>query len=198
MESVEYHNIGPTYTCAKKVVSSELAETLISLVNERGKKSDWDYNPDSLEYQIANPFSAVRAPTDDILNKCLPDLFTLGERFLRVFNSSFQNTICDMVTGYHGFWVLKYSQNGQFEKHCDWDSSYKGISPPVVGTVCILLNDDFRGGETTIFDNQGTSILLNREKYSSLCWDGWTQHKVSAVTEGDRYALVMHYTGIAK
>ncbi len=198
MESVEYHNIEPTYTCAKKVVSPELAEALIELVDERGQKSDWAYNPDCLEYQIANPFARIRTDPDEKINACLPELFSLGERFLRILNSSFQNTLCDSVTGYHGFWVLKYLANGKFDKHCDWDSSYTGIAPPIVGSVCISLNDDYRGGETFLYDNQGNPQVVEREKYSSVLWDGWTQHKVAPVVEGARYVLVIHYTGIAK
>tara|TARA_R110002051_G_C8705567_1_gene495008 strand:- start:1118 stop:1714 length:597 start_codon:yes stop_codon:yes gene_type:complete len=198
MEDVNYNNLEPTYVTAEKVISQELADVLISLVDEKGKKSDWSYNPDCLEYQIANPFSKVRNTTDERVSEFLPELFTLGESFLRSLNVGFQNTICDIVTGYHGFWVLKYLQNGQFEKHCDWDSSYKGISPPIVGTVCIPLNDNYSGGETQIYNNRGVPSMVSRNKLSALVWDGWTQHRIAPITQGERYVLVLHYTGTAK
>ena len=198
MESVNYHNIEPTYVTAEDVISQELADSLMALVDERGKKSDWSYNPDCLEYQIANPFSKIRNDPCEVVSELLPDLFTLGESFLRIVNSAFQNTICEITTGYHGFWVLKYMQNGKFEKHCDWDASYQGISPPVVGTVCIPLNDNYSGGETIIYDNGGTQKIVYREKLTALAWDGWTQHSIAPITQGQRYALVIHYTGTAK
>ena len=59
MESVKTHNPEPTYITAKNVVSEELASKLIDLVDERGKRSEWSYNPDCTEYQIANPFSKI-------------------------------------------------------------------------------------------------------------------------------------------
>ena len=198
MESVNYNNLEPTYVTAENVISQEMADTLISLVDERGKRSEWSYNPDCLEYQIANPFSKIREPSDKRISELLPELFTLGESFLRTFNTAFQNTICDIVTGYHGFWVLKYLQNGQFEKHCDWDSSYKGIAPPIVGTVCIPLNDNYTGGETQIYNNRGVPTIVSRNKLSALAWDGWTQHRIAPITQGERYVLVLHYTGTAK
>jgi len=57
MESVKPHNLEPSYISAKEAVSTEVASTLIELVDERGKHSEWSYNPDCLEFQIANPFS---------------------------------------------------------------------------------------------------------------------------------------------
>ena len=46
---------------ANDVVSDEFAKKLIDLVDERGKRSEWSYNPDCTEYQIANPFSKIRS-----------------------------------------------------------------------------------------------------------------------------------------
>ena len=92
MESVKTHNPEPTYITAKNVVSEELASKLIDLVDERGKRSEWSYNPDCTEYQIANPFSKIRSSNDDQVIDVLPDLFGLGESFLRHINWNFNNT----------------------------------------------------------------------------------------------------------
>ena len=198
MESVKLINPEPTYLTADAVISEETAKTLMELVDERGKRSDWSYNPDCLEFQIANPFAAVMGENDEKIISVLPELFVLGENFLRHLNQNFNNTLCEVVTGYHGFWILKYLEQGQFDKHCDWDSTYTGIAPPVVGTVAVLLNDDFRGGEMLISDNRGAEKLVKGKKYSATLWDGWTQHRIAPVTEGTRYTLVMHYTGTVK
>jgi predicted 2-oxoglutarate/Fe(II)-dependent dioxygenase YbiX len=198
MESVKTHNPQPTYLTSDKAVSQETADVLIELVNERGKRSEWSYNPDCTEFQIANPFSKLRSENDEKTVSILPELFGLAESFLRHMNWSFQNNVCDIATGHHGFWVLRYDEGGQFDKHCDWDSGPNGIRPPVVGTVCILLNDDFRGGETVLYDSRGDEAIIQRGEFSALMWDGFTQHRVSPVTEGTRYALVIHYTGTIK
>ena len=198
MESVKTHNSEPTYITAKKVVSDELAKKLIALVDERGKRSEWSYNPDCTEYQIANPFSKIRSPNDEQIVDVLADLFALGESFLRHINWNFKNNICDITTGHHGFWILKYEEGGSFDAHCDWDSGPNGIRPPIVATAAVLLNEGFRGGEMVLFDSTGESSIIEQQKASALVWDGFTQHRVGTITEGVRYALVIHYTGTIK
>ena len=46
MESVKTHNPEATYITASKVISDELSDKLIALVDERGKRSEWSYNPE--------------------------------------------------------------------------------------------------------------------------------------------------------
>lgn len=198
MENAELKNPEPSYITADSVISQETATTLMALVDDRGVRGDWSYNPDCIEFQFANPFSKTQTQNDEQIVGVLPELFGLGENFLRLFNFNFNNTICETATGYHGFWVLKYLEQGSFATHCDWDSSFKGIAPPVVGTVCISLNDDFEGGEVFMADNRGVEKLIKRDKFSALMWDGWTQHSVAPITQGRRYALVIHYTGNIK
>jgi len=193
MENLVNHNPNPNYITATDAISPEAASALCSL-DERGTKSGWFYNPDCLEYQIANPFSKVQRKNDEEIVSVLPELFSLAESCMRHMNREFTNTACETITGYHGFWILKYTQGGGFDWHCDWDSGPNGIRPPIVATACIMLNDDFTGGETCL-SNVG---ILNREKLSLVMWDGFTQHRVSPVIEGSRYALVMHYTGTFK
>lgn len=199
MESVKANNPEPTYITAKNVLTPECAETLMKLVDERGKRSEWSYNPWCLEFQIANPFSKVRTENDEAIVSVLPDLFSVGESFLRHINWNFQNTVSDIATGHHGFWILRYDEGGSFDLHCDWDSGPNGIRPPIVATAAILLNDNFEGGETVILDSTGNeAIIEQQEPLSALVWDGFTQHKIATVTSGSRYALVIHYTGTIK
>jgi hypothetical protein len=198
MESVKTVNPEPTYITADNVISEELSAKLIDLVDERGKRSEWSYNPDCMEYQIANPFSKVRGSNDEKIIDVLPDLFSVGESFLRHINFSFCNTVCDIATGHHGFWILKYDANGGFDSHSDWDSGPNGIRPPIVATAAVLLNEGFRGGEMVLYDSKGNGSIIEQHRGSGLVWDGFTQHRVATITEGTRYALVIHYTGTIK
>jgi predicted 2-oxoglutarate/Fe(II)-dependent dioxygenase YbiX len=198
MEGVKYHNLEPTYITCREAVKKEVADKLIALVNERGKRSTWAYNPDCVEFQIANPFSKTQRSNDETIMEVLPDLFWVAESFMRHLNFAFGNNVCDIATGHHGFWILRYEQGGKFESHCDWDSGPNGIRPPVVGSVCVLLNDDFSGGETLISDGNGKETIIPRENLSALMWDGFTNHRIAPVTQGTRYALVIHYTGTIK
>jgi len=198
MRSVKPTNLEPPYISALEAVSEETASTLVSLVDERGKRSEWAYNPDCTELQIANPFSRFSVKNDEKIISILPDLFGLSESCMRHMNRYFQNNVCDIITGHHGFWVLKYEAGGQFSLHCDWDSGPNGIRPPIVATACVLLNDDFKGGETLLLTSNAEQTIVPREKLSILMWDGFTQHKIATVTEGTRYALIIHYTGTIK
>lgn len=200
MLNVEVKNPLPTYITATDAVTQETADSLIRLVDERGKHSEWSYNPFCTELQIANPFSRTQTPNDEEIIKVLPELFGLSEGFLRYVNWNLKNTACEVATGHHGFWVLKYGEGGSFESHCDWDSGPNGIRPPIVATAAVMLNDDFEGGETVLFDSTGEEAIIEggREKLSAIVWDGFTQHEVKPVTRGTRYALVIHYTGTVK
>ena len=198
MQSVKVNNPEPTYISAKSVITPECAKTLMKLVDERGRRSEWSYNPWCLEFQVANPFSKIRTENDATIISVLPDLFSVAESFMRHINWNFQNTICEIATGHHGFWILRYDEGGSFDLHCDWDSGPDGIRPPIVATAAILLNDDFEGGETVFIDSTGTPSIIQQEPLSALIWDGFTNHKINTVTSGTRYALVIHYTGTIK
>jgi len=199
MESVKIHNPEPTFISAKNAVSPETAKILMELVDERGEVSEWYSNPKCLEFQMANPFKAER-PKDARIISIIPELFALSERCIRHINSNLMNSGFDMVTGHHGFWVLRYECEGNFEKHCDYGTDNSAINPPVVATASILLNDSFEGGEIVVYDCKGNPSMINKDKlkYSLNIWDGFTQHKVMPVTSGKRYTLIIHFTGELK
>ena len=198
MESVKVNNPEPTYITADKALSESVCSDLISLVDDFGKKSSWSYNPDCTELQLSNPFVKESIISDERVTRCLPELYRLSESCMRMGNLSFGNNACEAITGHHGFWILRYDEGGEFALHCDWDSGPHGIRPPVVATAAVLLNQDFRGGETIIMVSTGSQSLLERSQGSLLMWDGFTEHKIARVTSGSRYALVIHYTGIVK
>jgi hypothetical protein len=198
MRNIKTHNLEPVYLTSEAAFSDATTDTLIDLVNEKGKLSTWNENPRCLEYQIANPFSRFVSEKSPEVSRVLPDLFAFGESCMRHMNRFLQNTACDIITGHHGFWILRYNLGGEFTQHCDWDSGPNGIRPPIVATACVLLNDDFKGGETLLFKSDNTQTIIPREKQSVLMWDGFTQHTVAPITEGFRYALVVHYTGTIK
>jgi len=67
-----------------------------------------------------------------------------------------------------------------------------------VATASVLLNEGFRGGEMVLYDSKGNGSIIEQHRGSGLVWDGFTQHRVATITEGTRYALVIHYTGTIK
>tara|TARA_R110002020_G_scaffold379488_1_gene590693 strand:- start:6055 stop:6654 length:600 start_codon:yes stop_codon:yes gene_type:complete len=190
-------NKEPRYITATDIVTPSVAKDLMSLVDDRGCVSEWDENPHTLEYQIANPFSRNERNIDAKDLEVLPELFQVGQSFLRNMNRDLNNTICEVVTGYHGFWIMKYEEGAEFAIHSDWGTSPESIMPPVVATLTVKLNDNYEGGELSHFagpHSYGVDIPL----YGGAVHDGFTDHKVSKITKGSRYALVIHYTGSIK
>jgi hypothetical protein len=194
------HNLAPTYLMYQDVMSKEMAQTLMDLVDEKGKETIWDDNPNCIELQIANPFSEDaywdEASKDPRVVSLLPNLMDLGQTFLREANKHFNNNVCHTITGNHGFWVMRYdAPGGMFGMHCDADLGPTGVHPPIVATAAILLNDDYEGGETIVLDGKKHGSYLERKKRSAVSWDGWAQHQVCPVTKGSRYVCIVHMVG---
>jgi hypothetical protein len=200
MESVRTFNPEPTFISAKNAIPEEVAKTLMDLVDEKGTTSPWYANPKCLEYQIANPFSKDKQDTDPRIRSVLPDLFFLAESCMRHINWGFKNSAFNMVFGYHGFWILKYNQGSEFKIHHDFSSGENGIRPFIAATASVLLNDNYSGGELSLYDSDDNKYTLNdcKNKLSLKIWDGFTRHSVDPITEGTRYSLVIHYTGTLK
>jgi len=200
MESVRTHNPEPTFISAKNAIALDVAKILMDLVDEKGTKSTWYSNPMCLEYQIANPFVKEKHDSDPRIRQVLPDLFFLAEDCMRHINWSFRNSAFNLITGYHGFWVLKYTQGSEFKVHHDFSSGETGIRPYVAATASVLLNDNYSGGELSLYDSNDSKYpLINcKDKLSLNIWDGFTRHEVTPITEGTRYSLVIHYTGTIK
>lgn len=187
-------NREPRFVVAEKIITPAAAEKLISLVDERGSASEWSDNPHTLEYQMANPFSKNERNVDKKDLEVLPDLFQVGQSFLRQFNRDMNNTVCEIVTGYHGFWIMKYEEGAKFSQHTDWGTGPEAIMPPVVATLGIKLNEDYEGGKLTFYSGPH-SYEMDTPLYGGIGHDGFTDHAVSEVTKGTRYNLVIHYTG---
>jgi predicted 2-oxoglutarate/Fe(II)-dependent dioxygenase YbiX len=192
-QSYKLHNPEPWYVTAENAVTPEEAAKLISLVDERGSHSGWDDNPYTFEYQLANPFSKTERNVDDKDMEVLPTLFQLAHSFMGHLNRSMRDTVCETVTGYHGFWIMKYHEGAEFCLHSDWGTGSGSIQPPVVATLGIKLNDDFEGGEFCIGGKK-----IDIPTCGLIMHDGYTQHKVTEVTKGTRYKLVIHFVGAIK
>ena len=87
------------------------------------------------------------------LSSVLPDSFSVGESFYAT-SANFQNTVSDIATGHHGFWILRYD-----EEHSTFKLRAK--RKPIVATAAILLNDNFEG-ETVILDSTGKNNRTTR------------------------------------
>jgi PKHD-type hydroxylase len=85
--------------------------------------------------------------------------------------------------------LLEYGPGGHFERHMDCylrknDHSMRKL------TSLIILNDQYEGGELTIYHQQGSATLTSADMGSLLIFPSYVEHKVAPVTSGVRYTLV--------
>lgn len=84
--------------------------------------------------------------------------------------------------------ILSYGINDGFDKHIDYNPDN---GPDVrIYTLGVLLNDEFEGGEFIFYDE--TEIQLKKEIGNCYIFDTKTQHEVKKITNGKRYALIIH------
>ena len=194
------YNSSPTYLKAANLISFDSAKFLMDLVDSKGTASAWTDNPSTLEYQLANPYKDNNDITNPYYKDILFELNIIANIGFKHLSDSFINSGFSSILSHHGFWIMKYTESASFESHCDFSSVQGGISPPVSGTLAILLNDDFTGGDLILYDSTGKPAYQDssKTKYEGIMWDGLTMHQVSTIDAGNRYCLVIHYTGKTK
>jgi hypothetical protein len=91
--------------------------------------------------------------------------------------------------GFTGFKHIKYTENTEMHTHCDhlhslFEGERRGI--PIL-TMIVLLNDDFKGGEFVLFDDE----VIPMEKGDILLFPSLFiyPHTVQKITEGVRYSI---------
>jgi predicted 2-oxoglutarate/Fe(II)-dependent dioxygenase YbiX len=86
----------------------------------------------------------------------------------------------------------RYKSNTNMKLHCDhintvFDGTIRGI--PTL-TILGLLNDEFKGGEFTLFDQEEDVIPLEKGDVIMFPSNFQYPHKVNSVTNGVRYSFV--------
>ena len=194
------YNLDPTYLKSPDIISEESAKFLTRLVDDLGTPSDWTGNPNTLEFQLANPYNKNRNIDNPKYKDILFELNSIAEIGLRHIDATLRNSSFDRIVGHHGFWIMRYAPGGEFPPHCDLDSGHDGITPPVAATLAILLNDEFTGGDFILYDSCHNKSLVDtsKVKYEATVWDSLTYHQVTKIESGYRYMLVIHYIGADK
>jgi predicted 2-oxoglutarate/Fe(II)-dependent dioxygenase YbiX len=97
------------------------------------------------------------------------------------YNKKFIHAFLQKDSGYN---LLKYEKNGFFLQHTD---SY--ITIPRTVSCSINLNDNFKGGEFSFFDNK---FKYSLKKGSAIMFPSNFQypHSIQPVIDGTRYSIV--------
>ena len=179
--NVRVYNGFPCYAVIDQVVTPELAEAMMLLVDNRGGKSSYGGNPNTIEYRLESHVGShliTAGKVDDreelLIGAEIQKAVTpLIPKIIEVF----KNTALENISGHRGFWIMRYGEGGEFTEHVDWSLDDDPNSTPAVATMCIRLNDDYKGGETLI-DGHNVDVPV----CGAYIWDGWTYHTACEVT----------------
>jgi len=194
--NISVYNPAPTYIIIDDIITPELAQHMMDVVDVLGTDSNYTGNRNTLERRL-QPYmhrGFIAGTAEDRKEvEIIAELSRITSSLTSYIADVFKNSALDTITGHRGFWLMKYGPGGEFEEHVDWSTDDDKQSTPAVATLCIKLNDEYTGGTTLI---NGSPIDV--PQYGGAIWDGWTYHTAEPVEEGDRYVCVIHFLGTLK
>jgi PKHD-type hydroxylase len=100
-----------------------------------------------------------------------------------------------------GYDFIQYSnydakKDGHYDVHADmlYESTNLDNALTRKLSACILLNDNFKGGDFELYFSSNAKIV-ELSKGSLIVFPSWVLHKVAPVTEGSRNSLVVWVLG---
>jgi len=122
------------------------------------------------------------------------------------------------ITGHETLQMTRYDEGGEYGWHVDGDSTHMGaknfdfenkraltstLDPALLGTIrklsaSIIINDDYEGGHfETMYLKDGKVVKTKVEAKpgSAIIFPSNTQHRVTPVTKGTRYSIVVWFAG---
>ena len=119
------------------------------------------------------------------IRKNLDDkVFECTKKTIKIYNEKFKQANISKDTGYN---LLKYEKGGFFTQHVD---SFTEI--PRTISCSFTLNDNFKGGEFSFFNN---TLVYSLKKGSAIMFPSnfLYPHSVLPVIDGTRYSIVIWF-----
>jgi predicted 2-oxoglutarate/Fe(II)-dependent dioxygenase YbiX len=109
------------------------------------------------------------------------DIYTCIKQIILNYNQKFKYCRVSKDSGYN---LLKYEKNNFYSEHVD---SFTEI--PRTLSCSLILNDEFKGGEFSFFNNE---IIYNLKKGSAIIFPSnfLYPHSVLPIISGTRYSVV--------
>ena len=102
-------------------------------------------------------------------------------------------------TGHENIQFTKYVDDGHYDWHADMDVEppNHGIVRKISMTIPLVDGSEYEGGDFVIKNSFGDEIVIKeaRKKGSVIVFPSFLLHKVTPVTSGTRYSLVMWTLG---
>jgi hypothetical protein len=172
----------------ENIVSDELCE---SILNEYKISEEWreaTINQDTtLNKKIRNckilgiSIPEVIDKNNEIRKKLDDQLFECAKKSITKYNEIFKNCIISRDSGYE---LLKYETGGFYEEHID-----SFTSEPRTISCSFILNNDFKGGDFSFFNN---TVTYSLKKGSVIMFPSnfLYPHNIMPITEGTRYSII--------
>jgi predicted 2-oxoglutarate/Fe(II)-dependent dioxygenase YbiX len=160
------------------------------ILKEYSKTNEWEnslINEGVVNKKIRNCL-ALPISSEEIINKNKNirkkidnDIFECVSNSIKIYNKKFKYAYISKDSGYD---LLKYSKGDFYIEHID---SY--LENPRTISCSLILNNDFKGGEFSFFNN---GITYSLKKGSAILFPSnfMFPHSVLPVTQGVRYSIV--------
>jgi predicted 2-oxoglutarate/Fe(II)-dependent dioxygenase YbiX len=152
-------------------------EWLDTLVGDKGNINKEIRNCTTIEMSLNKVIEKnknVRKILDD-------EVFQSTKKAIKIYNEKFKQAHISKDSGYQ---LLKYEKNGFYTQHVD---SFTEI--PRTISCSFILNDNFKGGEFSFFNN---NITYSLKKGSAILFPSnfLYPHSVLPIISGTRYSVV--------
>jgi predicted 2-oxoglutarate/Fe(II)-dependent dioxygenase YbiX len=171
----------------ENIIPENLCEDIL---NEYINSNEWQYasiRGNNINKEVRN-CTQINVSSEETINKNLKirkriddNIFDCTKEVIKKYNQKFKNCYVFKDLGYT---LLKYEKNGFYKQHTD---SMPEI--PRAVSCSFILNDGFKGGEFSFFDNKTIHLL---KKGSAIIFPSnfLYPHSILPVIKGTRYSIV--------
>jgi len=172
----------------ENIVSNELCDDILNEYENSNEWLDTTTSPKTLiNKKIRNctslgmSFDIIIEKNKNIRKNLDNKVFECAKEAIKKYNEKFKYALISKDTGYE---LLKYKKGGFYTQHVD---SFTNM--PRTISCSFALNDNFKGGEFSFFNN---SITYSLKKGSAIMFPSnfLYPHAVLPVTDGTRYSII--------
>jgi hypothetical protein len=137
--------------------------------------------PNSGNVILSNVINKVIEKNKDVRKKIDDEVFECTKKAIQKYNEKFKQAHISKDSGYQ---LLKYEKGGFYIQHVD-----SFIDIPRTISCSFILNNDFKGGEFSFFNN---TLVYSLKKGSAIMFPSnfLYPHSVLPVIDGTRYSIV--------
>jgi predicted 2-oxoglutarate/Fe(II)-dependent dioxygenase YbiX len=169
------------------IISEKLCEDILNEYKNSKEWSDTSIDKGEVNKQIRNcttveiSLNKVIEKNKNIRKLLDNEIFKCAKKAIEKYNEKFKQAHISKDSGYQ---LLKYEKGGFYMQHVD---SFTEI--PRTISCSFILNDNFKGGEFSFFNN---NIIYSLKKRSAIIFPSnfLYPHSVLPVIEGTRYSIV--------